>query len=188
MLSSHNDVEAKKSRNKTILLIIAALFILAGAFFFVPAFTVLSISSRKNPEQCFYSIEGAKNGFCISYTHSVNKGRVHDYYKRTLDNRLILERTVFVSYGAGIPEPGETSGAVFTVLPYGYEISSLNRVLPELVMAVGLIAEHSITFSNKGDFDFDTELFLKNYFAPQTSIILKIKRISLFDYIKTKKI
>ena len=37
MLSSHNDVEAKKSRNKTILLIIAALFILAGSFFFVPS-------------------------------------------------------------------------------------------------------------------------------------------------------
>ena len=188
MLSSHNDVEAKKSRNKTILLIIAALFILAGAFFFVPAFTVLSISNRKNPEQYFYSIEGAKNGFCISYTHSVNKGRVHDYYKRTTKNRLLLDRTVFVSYGAGIPEPGETSGAIFTVLPNGYEISSLNRLVPELVMAVGLIAEHSITFSNKGDFDFGTELFLKNYFAPQTSIILKIKRTSLFDYIKTKKI
>ena len=188
MLSSHNDVEAKKSRNKTILLIIAALFILAGAFFFVPAFTVLSISSRKNPEQCFYSIEGAKNGFCISYTHSVNKGRVHDFYKRTPDNRLILERTVFVSYGAGIPEPGETSGAVFTVLPYGYEISSLNRVLPELVMAVGLIAEHSIAFTDENDKVEETEHFLKDYFAPQTSLILKIKRTSLFDYIKTKKI
>lgn len=188
MLSSRNKVEAKKSRSKTVFVLIAAIFILAGAILFVPALTVLSISNRKNPEQYFYSIEGAKNGFCISYTHSVNKGRVHDFYKRTPDNRLILERTVFVSYGAGIPEPGETSGAVFTVLPYGYEISSLNRVLPELVMAVGLIAEHSIAFTDENEKIEESEHFLKNYFAPQTSIILKIKRTSLFDYIKTKKI
>ncbi len=170
-------------------LIFSAVFIvIISLILFCPVLNVLSVSSRKLESHRFYSIDGYTKGFVISYTHSVNKGRVHDYYKRTPDNRLILERTVFVSYGAGIPEPGETSGAVFTVLPYGYEISSLNRVLPELVMAVGLIAEHSITFSNKGDFDFDTVLFLKNYFAPQTSIILKIKRISLFDYIKTKKI
>ena len=189
MLSSHNDVEAKVYRNKKKLLIIAAVSILlAGAFFFVPAKTVLSISNRKNQKQRFYSVEGAEYGFCISYTHSVNKGRVHDYYRRSPDNKLILDRTIFVSYGAGIPEPEETKGAVFTVLPNGYEISGLNRTVPELVMAVGLIAEHSIAFLDDENSPELIEHFLKNYFAPQTSIILNIKRVSLFDYIKTKKI
>lgn len=189
MLSSHNDVEAKVCRNKKIVLIIAAVSILlAGTFFFVPAKTVLSISNRKNPKQRFYSVEGAEYGFCISYTHSVNKGRVHDYYRPSPDNKLILDRTIFVSYGAGIPEPEETKGAVFTVLPNGYEISGLNRTVPQLVMAVGLIAEHSIAFLDDEDSLNLTEHFLKDYFAPQTSIILKIKRVSLFEYIKTKKI
>ena len=55
-------------------------------------------------------------------------------------------------------------------------------------MAVGLIAEHSIAFTDENDKLEESEHFLKNYFAPQTSIILKIKRTSLFDYIKTKKI
>lgn len=189
MLSSHNDVEVKVCRNKKTVLIVAAITILlAGAFFFVPAKTVLSISSRKNPKQRFYSVEGAEHGFCISYTHSVNKGRVHDYYRRSPDNKLILDRTIFVSYGAGIPEPEETKGAVFKVLPNGYEISGLNRTVPQLVMAVGLIAEHSIAFLDDEDSLNLTEHFLKDYFAPQTSIILKIERVSLFEYIKTKKI
>ena len=113
---------------------------------------------------------------------------MHDYYRRSPDNKLILDRTVFVSYGAGIPEPEETKGAVFTVLPNGYEISGLNRIVPELVMAVGLIAEHSIAFLDDEASPELAEHFLKDYFAPQTSIILEIKRVSLFEYIKTKKI
>ena len=55
-------------------------------------------------------------------------------------------------------------------------------------MAVGLIAEHSIAFLDDEESLNINEHFLKNYFAPQTGIILKIKKVSLFEYIKTEKI
>lgn len=148
--------------------------------FFAPVKTVLAISNRKNPSQRYYSAEGYQNGFCISYTHSVNKGRVHDYYSITNNNYLKCDRTVVVSYGAGIPEPEETPGAVFTVLPNGYEISKLNRIVPKLTMAVGIIANHAITFTKNGK---ETDFFLTDYFAPQTSLFLQITRVSLFQYL-----
>lgn len=161
------------------------LLLIAGGIFFLPAIRVLSVSGRKNPEQAFYSTAFYKEGFIISYTHSVNKGRVHDFYRPAKDGGLELYKTEFVSYGAGIPEAEETPGAVFTVTEDGYFIENLHRIVPRLTMAVGLIANHSIAAGT--DFDGQKEFFLTDYFAPQTSIILEIKRISLASYIFHKK-
>lgn len=154
---------------------------IAGGFFFLPAVKVLSVSNRKNPEQVFYSAADCKEGFIISYTHSVNKGRVHDYYRTQKDGTLELYQTQFVSYGAGIPEPDEIQGAVFKVTKDGYYIENLKRNVPRLVMAVGIIANHSI--STGTEFNTKNERFLTDFFEPQTSIILQIKRISFFKYI-----
>ena len=165
---------------KIIFLII--LILAAGGFFFLPAVRVLSISGRKNPDQVVYSAAACKEGFIISYTHSVNKGRVHDYYRALPDGALELYKTQFVSYGAGIPEPEETPGAVFTVTEDGYFIENLERKVPRLVMAVGIVANHSIAAGST--MRAENEHFFTDYFAPQTSIILEIKRISLFTYIK----
>ena len=155
------------------------ILVIGGVIFFTPSKTVLAIYSRKNPEQRVYSAQGYRDGFIISYTHSVNKGRVHDYYKCDLENReLVLQSTHFVSYGAGIPEPEETPGAEFTVLGDDYTISNINRRMQKLVMAVGVIADHSFAVDNT---DFE-ERALKDFFEPQTSLIFEIKKVSPVDY------
>lgn len=166
--------------NKTTPLLLAALAVLVIVVFFVPSVRVLSLYERKNPAHKIYS-RLALNGFVISYTHSVNKGRVHDYYSCGKDGTLTVNRTVFVSYGAGIPEPEETAGASFKSTPDGYEISGLNRTIPFLVMAVGVVAEHSITIGSR-------EVLLKTLFAPQTSLVIKVEIVSLLSYITAKKI
>ena len=160
------------------------LILAAGGFFFLPAVRVLSISGRKNPEKAVYSAAACKEGFIISYTHSVNKGRVHDYYRALPDGTLELYKTQFVSYGAGIPEPEETPGAVFTVTKDGYFIENLKRKVPRLVMAVGIVANHSIAAGS--EMRVENEHFLTEWFTPQTSIILEIKRVSTIDYILHK--
>lgn len=159
--------------------------ILAGVILFTPALPVLAITNRKNNSEHYFSRDGYKNGFVISYTHSVNKGRVHDVYSVTEDKKLLLDRTIFVSYGAGIPEPEETPGAKFTVLENGYEISNLNRIVPKLTMAVGIIAEHGLTlYHHNVAFEYP----FTDYFEPQTSITLEITRVNLVKYIFNKKI
>ncbi len=173
-----------RSRNKFGMTVLIFCLLTAGGIFFLPAVRVLSVSSRKNPVQAFYSAAACKEGFIISYTHSVNKGRVHDFYRPAKDGGLELYKTEFVSYGAGIPEPEETPGAAFTVTDDGYFIENLHRILPRLTMAVGLIANHSIAAGS--DFDGQKEFFLTDYFAPQTSIILEYKTVSLFSYLKHK--
>ena len=160
------------------------LLLAAGGAFFLPVVRVLSISGRKNPQQVFYSAAAFKEGFIISYTHSVNKGRVHDYYRFLTDGTLELYKTQFVSYGAGIPEPGETPGAVFTVTDDGYYIENLERKVPRLTMAVGIVANHSIATGS--EMRVENERFLTDFFEPQTSIILEYKKVSLFNYLKHK--
>lgn len=154
------------------------LFLCAGLF--IPAVNVISVSNRKFPAKKFYSREAALYGFVISYTHSVNKGRVHDFYRKEKDGSLTLNETEFVSYGAGIPEPEETPGAAFAVTDTGYVISNLNRNMSELVMAVGVIADHSFKINR----DRDEEIMLNTLFEPQTSLRIKNQKISLFDFIK----
>lgn len=142
----------------------------------LPLVRALSISNRKNHSERIYSIKAVNQGFSINYTHSVNKGRVHDYYRILKSGQLELYKTRFVSYGAGIPEPYETQGADFLVTEDGYIIENLNRALPQLVMAVGVIAEHSVTVG-------ETEFFLKDFFKPQTSLVFQVKRLSLLQII-----
>lgn len=142
----------------------------------LPLVRTLSISNRKNHSERIYSIKAVKEGFSVNYTHSVNKGRVHDYYRILKSGQVELYKTCFVSYGAGIPEPYETQGADFLVTEDGYIIENLNRTLPQLVMAVGVIAEHSVTVG-------ETEFFLKDFFKPQTSLIFEMKRLSLLQII-----
>lgn len=163
-------IKLKKS-----LLLTGLIIILAGTILFVPAVSVLTLKNRKNPSERYYSVKAVKNGFCISYTHSVNKGRVHDYYKCLENGSLMVDRTVVVSYGAGIPEPEETPGANFTVLDDGYQIGNLNRIVPRLMMAVGIVANHSITID-------ENEYFLTDYFKPQTSLYLETRKISVTEY------
>lgn len=152
----------------------------------LPVIDVVSISNRKNPGQKTYSRDAAVKGFVISYTHSVNKGRVHDFYRLEKDGSLTLYETEFVSYGAGIPEPEETPGALFTVTETGYVISNLNRNMNELVMAVGVIADHSIKINDTGS----EEVLLNTLFEPQTSLVIKNKKINILNYLawRTKSI
>ena len=176
------------------ILFISIFILIFGAFFLVPVIPVLSITNRKAPNQKVYSVDGFKNGFIISYTHSVNKGRVKDYYTIKDDYTLLCDKSVFLSYGAGIPEPQDFPDAVFSVTSEGYTITNINRNLKKLTMAVGIIANHSITILNSNvvnsqtEFSDSKEFFLTDFFEPQTSINLQIKRVSLIKYLTSKKI
>ena len=96
----------------------------------------------------------------------------------------------FVSYGAGIPEPEEVPGATFIAHNNCYIISNINRVLPKLVMAVGVVADHTFAIAEpdlnsnyENDFEnIKGEEFLSDYFPPQTSLVFQIEKVSPVAY------
>ena len=146
---------------KKIIVLLALIIIL-----FIPIFPKLLINNK------IFNIE--KKEFIISYTHSVNSGRVRDYYI-IKSKYIILSKTRFMSYGAGIPEPEKRQK--FTETEDYIEISDINRKIDNLYLFVGTIANHKIEIDEK-------KIELKEIFKPQENIKIEYKILSIFEYIK----
>lgn len=146
---------------KKIIVLLALIIIL-----FIPIFPKLLINNK------IFNIE--KKEFVISYTHSVNRGRVRDYYI-IKSKYIILSKTRFMSYGAGIPEPEKRQKFIETE-DY-IEISDINRKIDNLYLFVGTIANHKIEIDEK-------KIELKEIFKPQENIKIEYKILSIFEYIK----
>lgn len=146
---------------KKIIVLLALIIIL-----FIPIFPKLLINNK------IFNIE--KKEFIISYTHSVNRGRVRDYYI-IKSKYIILSKTRFMSYGAGIPEPEKRQK--FRETEDYIEISDINRKIDNLYLFVGTIANHKIEIEEK-------KIELKEIFKPQENIKIEYKILSIFEYIK----
>lgn len=146
--------------------IISLIVIILSFILFIPIFPKLIINKK------VFNIRSRE--FVISYIHSVNKGKVRDYYIIKNKN-IILSKTRFVSYGAGIPEP--ENGQKFIIMDDYAEISDINKKIDDLYLFVGTIANHKIEID-------ESEIELKKIFKPQTSIKIEYKILSLFEYIK----
>lgn len=146
---------------KKIIVLLALIIIL-----FIPIFPKLLINNK------IFNIENKE--FIISYTHSVNRGRVRDYYI-IKSKYIILSKTRFMSYGAGIPEPEKRQK--FTETEDYIEISDINRKIDNLYLFVGTIANHKIEIDEK-------KIELKEIFKPQENIKIEYKILSIFEYIK----
>ncbi len=167
--------------------LIFMLAVLAGGILLFPCARVLVFEKVKNPSERIFSRDGL-NGFCIGYTHSVNKGRVHDYY--IVEGRsIVLIRTEFVSYGAGMPEPEDAEGAVFVVGDGSYSMNHVRNLGREFFLAVGAIADHSLAFAgNDGTYGGDaSEFFLKDFFEPRTRLRVHVGKMNLIQYWFGKK-
>lgn len=167
-----------KIRVRRTLSLILAFGILAGGILCFPWFRILCFENVKNPSERICSRRGT-GGFCIGYTHSVNKGRVHDHY-RIDGNSIVLYRTDFVSYGAGMPEPEDAEGAVFTVSDGTYSMNHVRNLGREFYLAVGVVADHSLGIA--GD-----EFFLKDFFEPRTRLRVHVGKMNLVQFWFGKK-
>lgn len=130
------------------------------------------------PGPGFPSIAHASGtSFEISYTHSVNKGRVADAY--TADSRgITLEATRFVSYGAGMSDPAP--GNTFASADGRIEIGNINLHIPVLYLAVGVVAGHEISCGG-------TSWVLADIWPPQTTLAISYRKASVFDYIRSAR-
>lgn len=157
---------------KKIIIIISIIVLIT--LLFIPLFPRLILNSVKN-NKVNMILNIKKKDFIISYNHSVNKSKVRDYYMIDKDNNIILEKTRFVSYGAGIPEPEEDEN--FVIIDDYMEINNMNRIIEHLYLFTGVTANHTIMTDER-------IIELDNFFEPQTNIRIEYKKISIFEYIR----
>ena len=169
----------------------AAILAVSLLFSFCPLVRVLSVKGEGRDDEkssiILLSREAARTGFIISYTHSVNKGRVRDFYACE-GTSLVLEKTLFTSYGAGMPEAGEDPGEGFSVTGAGYELAGMNRRMDGLNMAVGLTARHSLAVRQQGGEGMGQELYLEDVFAKQSAVQIRVRRVSLLYCLLARKL
>lgn len=111
-----------------------------------------------------------KEGFAVRYTHSVARTPVTDYFI-VENNKIFLDKTIYKDFGAGLPHHPEGS-QIMRLENGSLVISGFKRYLPEFILRIGRIAEHTLLIPNlngKG-WKHPQEIILKNVASPGTSL------------------
>ena len=111
----------------------------------------------------------------IKYTHAVNHSPVIDTIERTGDI-LTVRRSLFLTYGAGIPILGDEVGDTYEETEDGFLLSGIDAGHEEIALLTGAYADHRLLWRSR-------ELVLKEYFGEQALIRLRAGSSSLLGLI-----
>lgn len=142
----------------------------------LPVFQMFTITAQGSKQPIFIRSISTVRSFHISFTHSVNKTPVEEYY-RIENGRFVLYKTVFSSYGAGMPELKNEYN--FGIEDGKITITNLDTTLSDFSVFVGTIASHRLHFSGG-------ELYLAEIAPPQSLLKFEVKCVSLLAIISVK--
>jgi len=114
--------------------------------------------------------------FVITYTHSVNKSPVEEYFRIREDYAVVLIKTAFRSFGVGIPSE-LAGGEELRVFPDRMEIVNINRVIPQIVLAVGTVADHQLTVGGR-------RMKMTDFAKPQQTVRIYTRKVSAYDLLR----
>ncbi len=158
-----------RSRHIILYLSLPVLFLII--FIFLPLSKALVLSDFKTGEVLYCSPVKPGNIFRVSYIHSVNKSPVEDCFRIGDKYEIIIDKTIFKSFGAGVPASPEDGGELH-VYNDRIEVTEINRRIDQFLLFIGVIAEHRFKMD-------DDEILLKAIRKPQTSVLIKVERIPL---------
>lgn len=120
--------------------VILALVIISSKPLFTDPVRCVIMSNAETGEVYFQQPLESDGVFSVSYTHSVNKSNVEEYYRLDEDEQLCLFRARYRAFGAGVAtelEDGQT-------LSYedGYMIiDHIHYQIPNLLYRVGTVSD-----------------------------------------------
>ena len=83
--------------------------------------------------------------FTVRWTHSVELTPWEEIFRVDKENKIILDRTRFKSFGAGVPDYAGDKAS----LEDGYVMySNINKEMPGLVYGISDIAKHTLIIEN----------------------------------------
>jgi len=107
--------------------------------------TILIVEDQKTGEAMMFFPEN--NHFELGYTHSVLLTPVDEFFEITEDKKLILQKTVYESFGVGLPYE-QLNDTDFEIID-GKFILYLKRNFDVVNMVVSPIPKHTITVNGK---------------------------------------
>jgi hypothetical protein len=146
--------------------------LIALFYFFYPLYTVLAISATKQGRMVLCAEMAESEEFVLSFIHSVNKRPVYDTLRIEGDHLLIV-KSRYDSFGAGMPETS-TEDLKLQFDKEGWLVWTVNRPVPEILLFVGRVANHSLNI--KG-----LEIALADLAEPGTSLSIRTRKASRFE-------
>lgn len=116
-------------------------FILAG----LHERTVLIVEDQKTGEAKLFFPDS--NHFELGYTHSVSLTPVDEFFEITEDKKLILQKTVYESFGVGLPYE-QMCDTDFEIID-GKFVLYLKRNFDVINMVISPIPKHTITVNGE---------------------------------------
>lgn len=86
------------------------------------------------------------NSFILSYTHSVHKTVFEEYFIVTDDNKLLLQKNIFDSFGVGSPYIENINDVKIENDKF---VLQLNRFFNEVNMVISPIPKHKLTIGDR---------------------------------------
>jgi hypothetical protein len=113
--------------------------------------------------------------FVLSFVHSVNRRPVYDTLRVERD-QLVIVRSRFDSFGAGMPEASTPEGTL-AIAKDGWLEWTVNRPVPEITIRVGWVANHTLRIE-------DREIRLADLAEPGQPLTMRVRSIRMFDLLK----
>lgn len=157
-----------------LLIAAAALVALASALLLWPLGPALEMVDRNGtPVFCRRADVGQE--FVLSFVHSVNRRPVYDTLRVERDH-LVIVRSRFDAFGAGMPEASTQDGTL-ALSKDGWLEWTVNRSVPEITMRVGWVANHTLRIG-------DREIRLADLAEPGQPLTMRVRSIRMFDLLK----
>ena len=143
-----------------------------AALGFWPRFLVFEVARADSPVLLLCAKMRADEEVVLAFIHSVNRRPVYDTI-RVASDRLVVVKSVFDSFGAGMPEASTDEGTL-RIAEDGWLEWTINRPMPELVVRIGWVANHTLRLKGR-------QVALADLAPPGTAVALRPKVYSWFD-------
>ena len=140
-----------------------------------PFISLLEIVDAGSGRVVFCSRVKPGEEFVLSFVHSVNRRPVYDTLRTEADH-LVIVKSRFDSFGAGMPE-STTSEGTLTVARDGWLEWVVNRPVPDVTVRVGRVADHTLHLKGR-------EIRLSDLSEPGSALTMRVRKAPMLDLLK----
>jgi hypothetical protein len=161
------------SRHRRVLILSAAV-LTVPALLLWPMGPAFEIADRVG-HSVFCSRSAVGQEFVLSFTHSVNRRPVYDTLRVERDH-LVIVRSRYDSFGAGMPEASTDEGTLI-IANDGWLEWTVNRPVPEITVRVGWVANHTLTIEGR-------DIRLADLAEPGSPLTMRVRAVRMLDLFK----
>ena len=140
-----------------------------------PFFPALEIVDVRAGRVVFCARARPGEEFVLSFTHSVNRRPVYDTLRIESDH-LVIVKSRFDAFGAGMPEASTEEGTL-SVVDGSWLEWTVNRPVSEFTVRVGRVAGHTLHLKGR-------KIPLTDLAEPGSALTLRVRKARWLDLMK----